>query len=124
MFDVERIRQDFPILRRRINGRDLVYLDSAATSQKPRSVLGAVKNYYEEHNANIHRGIHTLAEEATELYERARVKVAGFINAQGSSEIIFVRNTTEALNLVVWLSHPSSGVAPSGCGWPNACLKL
>lgn len=102
MFNVDEIRKDFPILKRKINGRALVYLDNAATSQKPQPVLDAIADYYSSHNANVHRGIHTLAEEATELYERARVKVARFINARDSREIIFVRNTTEALNLVVW----------------------
>ena len=102
MFDVEKIRKDFPILKRKINGRDLVYLDNAATSQKPRSVIDSIVDYYSYHNANVHRGVHTLAEEATQMYEAARVKVAKFINARSATEIIFVRNTTEALNLVVW----------------------
>lgn len=101
MFDVEKIRENFPILKRKINGRDLVYLDNAATSQKPQSVIGSIVDYYSSHNANVHRGVHTLAEEATQMYEAARVKVAKFINARSPSEIIFVRNSTEALNLVV-----------------------
>lgn len=100
MFSVEQIRNDFPILQRKINGKDLVYLDSAATSQKPQSVIDAMSDFYRSHNANVHRGIHTLAEEATKLYEEARVKTAGFINAAHPEEIIFVRNSTEALNLV------------------------
>lgn len=102
MFDVEKIREDFPILKRKINGHDLVYLDSAATSQKPQSVIDSIADYYSSHNANVHRGVHTLAEEATGLYEAARDKVAKFINARSTSEIVFVRNTTEALNLIVW----------------------
>lgn len=102
MFNVEKIREDFPILKRKINGHDLVYLDNAATSQKPQSVIDLIADYYSCHNANVHRGVHTLAEEATGLYETARDKVAKFINARSASEIVFVRNTTEALNLVVW----------------------
>lgn len=102
MFNVNKIREDFPILKRKINGHDLVYLDNAATSQKPHSVIKSILDYYENHNANVHRGVHTLAEEATGMYERARATVAKFINARLPSEIVFVRNTTEALNLVVW----------------------
>ncbi len=96
---VERIRADFPILQRAINGRPLVYLDSAATSQKPQPVLDAVDAYYRSSNANVHRGVHALASEATDAYERARERVAHFIDAP-SEGIVFVRNTTEALNLV------------------------
>ncbi|MCL5003966.1 MAG: cysteine desulfurase [Patescibacteria group bacterium] len=102
MFDVNKIREDFPILKRKINGHDLVYLDNAATSQKPKAVIEAVADFYENHNANVHRGVHTLSEEATQMYEEARVRVAKFINARLPSEIIFVRNSTEALNLIVW----------------------
>lgn len=102
MFDVNRIRGDFPILKREINGHSLVYLDNAATSQKPTSVIRAISDYYENHNANAHRGVHTLAEEATKMYEAARDKVACFINAQKSEEVVFVRNATEALNLVAY----------------------
>ncbi len=99
--DIEGIKRDFPILGREL-GSDvtLVYLDSAATSQKPEAVIGAMDEYYRRHNANIHRGIHTLAEEATALYEGARVKVAAFINASQPEQIIFTRNATEAINLV------------------------
>lgn len=96
------IRSDFPILNRKINGRDLIYLDSAATTQKPRRVIEAVKNYYENSNANIHRGLHILAEEATEKYEEVREKVRKFLNARSVKEIIFVRNATEAINLVAY----------------------
>lgn len=99
MFDVQRIRQDFPILERRVHGVPLVYLDNAATSQKPRAVIEALVRYYENTNANIHRGIHVLAEEATAQYEEARAKVARFIGARFPREVIFVRNTTEAINL-------------------------
>jgi cysteine desulfurase/selenocysteine lyase len=100
MFDPQEIKKDFPIFNRVINGQPLVYLDSAATTQKPYQVIEALVDYYQNHNANIHRGIHTLAEEATALYEGAREKVRAFIGASSSKEIIFVRNSTEALNLV------------------------
>lgn len=99
MLDVKRIRQDFPILERQVNGKPLVYLDNAATSQKPRAVVDALVRYYENSNANIHRGIHVLAEEATAQYEEARAKVARFIGATSAHEVVFVRNTTEAINL-------------------------
>jgi len=99
--DVKQIKSDFPILAREIrNGIPLVYLDSAATSQKPQQVIDAMNNYYQFSNANIHRGVHTLAEEATGLYEGARKKVANFINAKSEKEIIYTRNTTESINLV------------------------
>jgi cysteine desulfurase/selenocysteine lyase len=98
--DVERIRKDFPALERLVHGdRPLVYLDNAATSQKPRQVLEALDDYYARHNANVHRGIHTLAEEATALYEGARDKVATFVNAADRAEVVFTKNSTEALNL-------------------------
>ena len=100
--DVAAIRRDFPILERRVHDRPLVYLDNAATSQKPRQVIRALVDYYEQTNANIHRGLHTLAEEATEAYEGARAKAAAFIGANGPDEILFTRNTTEALNLVAY----------------------
>ncbi|MBI4015022.1 MAG: cysteine desulfurase [Candidatus Aenigmarchaeota archaeon] len=97
--NAKKIKQDFPILKRKTQGRQLCYLDSAATSQKPRHVLKAMDDYYEKHNSNVHRGVHTLSEEATELYEGARKKVAGFINA-GMKEMVFTKNATEAINLV------------------------
>ncbi len=100
-YDVDTIREDFPILRRTVHGKPLVYLDNAATTEKPRSVIDALVHYYEYYNANIHRGLHTLAEEATAAYEASRVKVGGFINAEHpEQEIIFTRNTTESINLV------------------------
>lgn len=100
-YDVERVRSDFPVLAREVRpGVPLVYLDSAATSQKPRQVIDAVSQFYELHNANIHRGIHKLAEEATEAYENARAKVAAFIGAGSADEIVFTRNATESINLV------------------------
>jgi cysteine desulfurase/selenocysteine lyase len=98
--DVERIRQDFPILGQRIHGKPLVYLDSAATSQKPRAVIDAVARFYLEDNANVHRGVHLLSERATKAYEDAREKVRRFLNAADAREIVFVRGTTEAINLV------------------------
>ena len=98
--DVGRIREDFPILGRRVYGKPLVYLDNAATSQKPRQVIEALVRYYEQHNANIHRAVHCLGEEATAAYEEARAKVARFINAPSPECIVFTRNTTEAINLV------------------------
>jgi cysteine desulfurase/selenocysteine lyase len=100
-YDVEAIRADFPILQRCVNGHPLVYLDNAATSQKPRQVIDALVHYYEFTNANVHRGLHTLAEEATEAYESARAKVARFIGAEPES-VVFTRNTTEAINLVAY----------------------
>src|SRR5262245_47783342 len=100
-FDVQRIREDFPILNERAHGKPLVYLDNAATSQKPRAVLDATERYYSADNSNIHRGVHLLSERATREYEEARIKAQRFINAAGSHEIIFVRGTTEAINLVM-----------------------
>jgi cysteine desulfurase/selenocysteine lyase len=99
-FDVARVRRDFPILDQAIHGRPLVYLDNAATAQKPRAVLEAMDHYYRESNANVHRGVHTLSERATALYEGARDRARAFLNARAREEIIFVRGTTEAINLV------------------------
>jgi cysteine desulfurase / selenocysteine lyase len=96
------LRQDFPILRREINGRPLVYLDSASSSQKPDVVIDAVSDYYREYNANVHRGIYTIGEEATAAYELARSRTARFINAPDSRELVFTRNATEAINLVAY----------------------
>jgi len=98
--DRKLIRQDFPILDQKVNGKPLVYLDSAATSQKPRSVIEAVTKYYEQYNSNVHRGVHTLGSMATDAYEGARSKVASFINAPSDSQIVFTRGTTDSLNLV------------------------
>ncbi len=102
MLDPYKIREDFPILKRQINNHPLIYFDNAATSQKPKQVIEAIKNFYENHNANVHRAVHTLSQEASELYERAHEKIASFINAEGMEEIIFVRGTTEAINLVAY----------------------
>jgi cysteine desulfurase / selenocysteine lyase len=98
--DVERIRQDFPLLQQRVRGKPLVYLDNAATSQKPQSVIDAVTRFYTSENANIHRGVHYLSERATDAYDQVREKVARFLNARSSREIIFTRGTTEGINLV------------------------
>jgi cysteine desulfurase/selenocysteine lyase len=99
-FDVERLRQDFPILRQKVHGKPLIYLDNAATSQKPRAVLEALRHYYETANANIHRAVHVLAERATEAYDEARLKVQRFIGAGCLREIVFTRGCTESINLV------------------------
>ena len=102
MLDTYKIREDFPILKRRVNNCPLIYFDNAATSQKPRQVIEAIKNFYENHNANVHRAVHTLSQEASQLYEDAHKEVADFINAKGIEETIFVRGTTEAINLVAY----------------------
>jgi cysteine desulfurase/selenocysteine lyase len=102
MLDVQQIRKDFPILSRNIDGKRLVYLDNAATSQKPESMINALSDYYRNNNANIHRGIHTLSEEATAAYEGTRQLIAEFIGAPEPRSVIFTRNTTESLNLVAY----------------------
>ena len=108
MYNIKKIREDFPILKRKVNGKPLIYFDNAATTQKPQHVLDSLTNYYTKNNANIHRGVHTLSEEATEMYDEAHKKVGKFINAKHPfKEIIFVRNATEAINLVMygWAMH-------------------
>ena len=100
MIDTKKIREEFPILERKLDGKRLVYLDSAATSQKPKCVIDAITDYYSLYNANIHRGIHTLSEQATHAFEKVRVKIKNFIGAPDSREVIFTKNTTEAINLV------------------------
>jgi len=100
MFDVERVRAEFPILEQTVNGRPLVYLDNGATSQKPRRVIDAIRRYYESDNANVHRGLHALSERATNAYEGARDTVRTFLNAADRREIVFVRGATEGLNLI------------------------
>ncbi|HVP26757.1 MAG TPA: cysteine desulfurase [Candidatus Bathyarchaeia archaeon] len=102
MLDPYKIREDFPILKRRINDYPLIYFDNAATSQKPKQVIEVVKDFYENHNANVHRAVHTLSQEASELYENAHEEVAKFINAEDMEETVFVRGTTEAINLVAY----------------------
>ncbi len=133
--DVARIRADFPILARRIRGKPLVYLDSGASAQRPKAVIDAMSRYYEHHHANVHRGVHTLSQEATDLFEGAREKLRRFLNAASTREIIFVRGTTEAINLVAqswgranlepgdeivitWLEHHAN-IVP----WQMACQQ-
>lgn len=101
-FDVQKIRQQFPILQRRVNDLPLVYLDNAATAQKPTVVIEALQSYYEHYNANIHRGIHALAEEATSAFEATRDRVKTFIGATYREEIIFTSGTTDSINLVAY----------------------
>ncbi|MBI1973764.1 aminotransferase class V-fold PLP-dependent enzyme, partial [Candidatus Micrarchaeota archaeon] len=116
MFDAGKVRNDFPILNRKVNGNPLVYLDNAAMTQKPRQVIKAVSRFYEEHCSNVGRSVHTLAEEATTSYEHARETVARFINAK-PEEIVFTRNTTESINLVAYslasTIKPGDGVISS-----------
>ena len=100
MIAIEQIRSQFPILNRKVNNQSLVYFDNGATTQKPKSVLDAIQKYYSEINANIHRGVHTLSQEATDAYEHSRKTIADFINAEQAHEIIFTRGTTESINLV------------------------
>lgn len=102
MFDVQRIRQDFPILQQQVNGKPLIYLDSTASSQKPLCVIEAMNTYYREYHANVHRGIYQISEKASEAYETARKKVGRFINARSWREVIFTRNATESINLVAY----------------------
>src|SRR5262245_57831309 len=109
-FDVDKVRDDFPILHAKSNGHPLAYLDNGATTQKPRQVIDALTRYYESQNANIHRGVYHLSQLATQLYDEAREKVARFINARESKEVIFTRGTTEGINLV------------AGC-WARTFLK-
>ena len=98
--DIGKVRADFPVLQRSVHGKPLVYFDTAASAQRPLKVIEAVDDFYRNHNANIHRGVHTLSQEATDLYEQARIKTAKFINAPSDQEIIFTRGTTESINLV------------------------
>src|SRR5690242_3240945 len=100
--DVRKIREQFPILHQQVNGHPLVYFDNAATSQKPKSVIDALVHYYTSDNANIHRGIHTLAERATKAFEATRDAVKDFINAPSREEIIFIKGVTEGINLVAF----------------------
>ncbi len=98
----DKVRADFPILHQEVNEKTLVYLDNAATSQKPLLVLNTLRDYYEQYNANVHRGAHTLSAKATDAYEAARDKVAKFINAASRQEIVYTRNASEAINLVAY----------------------
>ncbi|MFI6757633.1 cysteine desulfurase [Micromonospora sp. NPDC050417] len=115
-FDVDKVRADFPILGREVNGHPLVYLDSANTSQKPRQVLDVLRQHYERHNGNVSRSVHTLGTEATEAYEGARAKVAAFINAPSVDEVVFTKNSTEAINLV---AYAFSNASVSAAGDPR-----
>jgi cysteine desulfurase / selenocysteine lyase len=117
-FDVARIRKDFPILERQVRGgRPLIYLDSANTSQKPRQVIDTMTEFYERHNANIHRASHQLGEEATAAYEGARVKAASFIGARDEAEVVFTKNVSEAINLVAYaMSNATAGQPATGTG--------
>ncbi len=142
VFDVQRVRGDFPALGRRIQGRPLAYLDNAASAQQPAAVIEAVADYARSHHANVHRGVHTLSQEATALYEGARERVRRFVNARSVAEIIFVRGTTEAINLVAqaqarprlargdeivvtWLEHHSNIVPwQLVCDQTGATLKV
>ena len=134
-FDVESIRSDFPVLYQEINGKPLVYLDSAASAQRPQQVIDAISHYYQHDHANVHRGVHTLSQRATDAYEGARDKVRDFIGASSSREIIFTRGTTEAINLVAqaytrpslragdevlitWMEHHSN-IVP----WQQVCAQ-
>lgn len=99
-FSIEKIREDFPILKEKIRNKPLVYLDNAATCQKPQAVIDSISHLYTHEYANVHRGVHTLSVKATDRYEGAREKVKNFINAQSTKEIIFVKGTTEAINLI------------------------
>ena len=103
IFSIEEIREDFPVLSRRVrDDKKLVYLDNAATTQKPNQVIDAITEYYQNHNSNIHRAVHALAEESTEAFEVTRDKIAKFLNIQNREEIVFVKGTTEAINLVAY----------------------
>jgi cysteine desulfurase/selenocysteine lyase len=119
MLDPTRLRADFPILTRTVYGKPLVYLDNAATAQKPRAVLEALSEFYTRHNANVHRGVHALGDEATELFEEARRTVARFLNARDPREVVFVRNTTEAINLVAF-AWGMKAVGPGDEIWTSA----
>ena len=99
-FDVDKIRQDFPILKRKVNGQPLVYFDNAATSQTPQQVIDVISDYYQNYNANIHRGVHALSQEATDAYENARKTLQQHFNAKHSHEIIFTSGTTHSINIV------------------------
>ena len=100
MFDVNKIRADFPILQRTVHGKPLVYFDTAASAQRPLAVIEATDRFYRQFNANVHRGVHTLSQEETDLYEEGRRKLASYLNAPSEREVIFTRGTTEAINLV------------------------
>ena len=99
-YDIDKIRKDFPILERKVNGQNFVYFDNAVTTQKPLKVIDSISNYYKTYNSNIHRGVHTLSQEATDAYEGARVKIQKHFNIKESKEVIFTSGTTHSINLV------------------------
>ncbi|ROT29260.1 cysteine desulfurase [Micromonospora sp. HM5-17] len=125
-YDVQAVRADFPMLEREVNGHPMVYLDSANTSQKPRQVLDVLREHYERHNGNVARSVHTVGTEATEAYEGARAKVATFINAPSPDEVVFTKNSTEAINLVAYafLSASVGGAASAGRGAPDERFRI
>jgi cysteine desulfurase/selenocysteine lyase len=124
-FDVEKVRADFPILDREVNGRRLVYLDSANTSQKPRQVIEAMREHMQCHNANVARSVHTLGTESTTAYEGARAKVAAFIGARSADEVVFTKNSTEAINLVAYsFLNASVGGRVAGGGDPDVAERF
>ena len=141
-FDVAAVRREFPVLEREVNGKPLCYLDNAASSQRPRSVIDSISRYYETTHANVHRGVHRLSQEATDLFEGARETVRRFVNARSTREIVFVRGTTEAINLVAqsygrprlqpgdeiivsWLEHHANIVPwQMLCGQTGAVLRV
>ena len=98
--DIAKIRNDFPILKRKVNGNNFIYLDNAATSQKPNLVIDSISDYYKNYNSNIHRGVHTVSQEATDAYENARIKIQKHFNVKNSYEIILTSGTTHSINLV------------------------
>jgi cysteine desulfurase/selenocysteine lyase len=125
-YDVNRIRADFPILGMQVYGKPLVYLDNAASAQKPQAVLDRLNQAYTSQYANVHRGLHYLANEATEAYEGAREKVAAFLNAKRKEEIIFTRNATEAINLVAY-TFGRERIKPCSRSWstiPTSCRGI
>lgn len=115
------VRRDFPILDQLVHDKQLVYLDSAATSQKPSAVLDAVREFYAKDNANVHRGVHALASRATDAYEAARTKVANLINARSDREIVWTRNATEAINLVAQSWGRANLAEGDEVRWPDTC---
>jgi cysteine desulfurase/selenocysteine lyase len=123
-FDAEVVRKDFPVLTREVHGKPLVYLDSASSSHKPRQVLDAEREFVEQHYSNVHRGVHTLSQEATDAYEAARATVASFVGAPEPSQVVFTKNVTEAINLVAYaLGNPGSPV-PLGPGDEIAVTEM
>jgi len=115
-FNIEIIRNDFPILKQKVNGKPLVYLDNAATTQKPVQVINRIKQYYEIENSNVHRGVHKLSQITTEKYEQARKYISGFINAKSENEIVFTKGTTDSINIL------TSTFADFGSHFRSKCI--